>query len=38
MNFFKDLTKTGAYDTTNHIHTECMKLVFVTLRQRRFVT
>ena len=38
MNFFKDLIENGAYDTTNHIHTECMKFVFVTLRQREFVT
>ena len=38
MIFFKDLVETGACDTTNHIHTECMKFVLVTLRQRGFVT
>ena len=34
MNFFKDLFETGFYDTTNYIHTECMKLVFMNLLQR----
>ena len=34
MNFFKDLIEAGVYDTTNHIHSECMKFVFTTLLQR----
>ena len=34
MKFFKDLTEAGVYDTTNYIHSECMKFVFTTLLQR----
>ena len=34
MNFFKDLIEAGVYDTTNYIHSECMKFVFTALLQR----
>ena len=34
MNFFKDLIEAGVYDTTNYIHSECMKFVFMALLQR----
>ena len=34
MNYFKDLLEAGVYDTTNYIHSECMKFVFTTLLQR----
>ena len=34
MNFFKDLIEAGVHDTTNYIHSECMKFVFTALLQR----